>query len=150
MNLVRWEPFADLRYMMDKAFEDTVRPVPLRRGFSEIPSVPLDMYQTADDVVVKATIPGINPEDVDITITGDVLTIKGENKVEEEKKNTDYFYRERGVGSFTRTINLPADLQTDKADASFENGVLTLSIPKAEEIKPKQIKIKAKDVVEGK
>ncbi len=97
MNLVRWEPFADLRYMMDRAFEDTARPVSLRRGFSELPSVPLDMYQTADDVVVKATIPGINPEDVDITITGDVLTIKGENKVEEEKKDTDYFYRSAGL-----------------------------------------------------
>jgi len=149
MNLVRWEPFADLRYMMDRAFEDSARPVSLRRGFSEIPSVPLDMYQTADDVVVKATIPGINPEDVDITITGDVLTIKGEDKVEEEKMDADYFYRERRFGSFTRTINLPADLQTDKAEASFENGVLTLSIPKAEEIKPKQIKVKAKDATRG-
>lgn len=144
MNLVRWEPIADLRHMMDRTFDEELRPS-LWRGIANVPLMPLDMYQTPDEVVIKATIPGINPDDVDITITGDVLTIKAETKSDEENKNADYFYRERRYGSETRTVSLPGDLQSDKADASFDNGVLTLSIPKAEEIKPKQIKVKAKN-----
>ena len=149
MHLVRWEPFADLRQVMDRAFEDDLRPS-LWRGITSQPLMPLDMYQTADEVVVKATIPGIDPDDVDITIAGDVLTIKAETKAEEENKDADYFYRERRYGASTRTVSLPADLQSDKAEASFENGVLTLSIPKAEEVKPKQIKVKAKGVIDSK
>lgn len=149
MNLIRWEPFADMRQLMDRAFEEDLRPS-LWRGITTQHMMPMDMYQTADEIVVKATIPGIDPEDVDITIAGDVLTIKAETKAEEESKDTDYFYRERRHGSATRTVSLPGDLQTDKAEASFENGILTLSIPKAEEVKPKQIKVKAKSVIESK
>lgn len=110
----------------------------------------MDICQTADKVVVKATIPGINADDVDITIAGDVLTINAETKAEEANKDTDYFYRERRYGASTRTVSLPGDLQSDKAEASFENGVLTLSIPKAEEVKPKQIKVKTKGVIDSK
>ena len=145
MNLVRWEPFADLRHIMDRTFEDSVRPMAVWRGYDEMPTMPVDMYQTANDVVVKATMAGIKPDDVDITITGDVLTIKTENNMIEENKDADYFYRERRNVSSTRTVSLPADLQTDRAEALFEDGVLTLSIPKAEKVKPKQVKVKAKN-----
>jgi HSP20 family protein len=100
-------------------------------------------------VVVKASLPGVKPEDVDITISGDTLTIKGETKTEEEVKREDYLYQERRYGSFSRTIALPSSLQTDKAEATFENGVLTLTIPKIEEVKPKTIKVKPKEVIEG-
>ena len=144
MNLVRWEPFADLRQVMDSAFEEGLMPVSWG-NVGGIMGMPLDMYQTADDVVVKATIPGVKPDDVDITIAGDVLTIKADSRGEEERNEAEYFFHERRQGSFARTVSLPADLQSTKAEAVFEDGMLTLTIPKVEEIKPKQIKVKAKD-----
>ena len=89
-------------------------------------------------------------EEVDITITGDTLTIKGETKVKEEVKREDYLHQEHRYGAFTRSVTLPSGLDTDKAGASFEDGILTLTIPKSEQVKPKQIKIKAKGAIEGK
>jgi len=144
MELVRWDPFAEVRDLMERALADEFRPFFLWRSADGGAFVPIDMYQTPDHVVVKATIPGVKPEEVDISITADTLTIKGETKAEEEVKEADYIYRERRYGAFSRTVRLPRDLQVDKAEASFENGVLTVTIPKAEEVKPKQIKIKAK------
>jgi HSP20 family protein len=138
-----------LREAMDRLFEDSfVRPSrfwPELLGRGELP---IDMYQTAKDVVVKASLPGVKPEEVDISITGDTLTINGEHKEEEEVKQEDYFRRERYYGAFSRSLILPVQIQSDKAEAVFENGVLTLTLPKAEEVKPKQIKVKAKKVLE--
>jgi len=154
MNLIRWQPFSDmvtLRQAMDRLFDDSfVRPSRFTGLFGEGAEMPIDMYQTDEDVVVKATVPGIKPEEVEITITGDTLTIKGETRTEEEVKKENYFRQERSYGAFSRSILLPSSLQTDKAEATFDNGVLTLTIPKAEESKPKQIKIKPKGVIEGK
>jgi HSP20 family protein len=147
-NIVRWEPFRELvslREAMDRLFEESfVRPGGgrLAPAGMEIPAV--DVYQTDDAVVVKSAIPGIKPEDIDISITGDTLTIKGETKVEEEVNEENYIRRERRYGSFCRSLALPLPVVTDKAAAEFENGVLTLTLPKAEEVKPKAIKIKAK------
>jgi HSP20 family protein len=107
------------------------------------------MYQTANDVVIKASLPGVKPEQVDISITGDTITIKGEHKEEEEVKEEDYFRKERRYGAFGRSIQIPVSVQSDKAEAVFENGILTLTLPKAEEIRPKQIKVKAKTMIEG-
>ena len=153
MNLIRWQPFSDmvtLRQAMDRLFEDSfVRPTRFTSLFGEGAEMPIDIYQTDEDVVVKASVPGIKPEEVEITITSDTLTIKGETKTEEEVKKENYFRKERSYGAFSRSILLPSSLQTDKAEATFENGVLTLTIPKAEESKPKQIKIKPKGVIEG-
>ncbi len=154
MNLIRWQPFSDvvtLRQAMDRLFDDSfVRPARFAGLFGEGAEKPIDMYQTDEEVVVKASVPGVKPEQVDVTITGDTLTIKGETKTEEEVKKENYFRKERSYGAFSRSILLPSSLQTDKAEASFENGVLTLTIPKAEESKPKQIKIKPQGVIEGK
>jgi HSP20 family protein len=147
-NIVRWEPFRELvslREAMDRLFEESfVRPGGgrLAPAGMEIPAV--DMYQTDDAVVVKSAIPGIKPEDIDISITGDTLTIKGETRVEEEVNEENYIRRERRYGSFCRSLALPLPVVTEKAEAEFENGVLTLTLPKAEEVKPKAIKIKAK------
>lgn len=153
MAIVRWQPFTELmslREAMDRLFEDSfVRPsLPL--VFGEAMGAPVDMYQTDKEVVVKASLPGVKPEEVDISITGDVLTIKGEHKEEEEVKEKDYFRKELRYGTFSRSLQLPVAVETDKAEAVFENGVLTLTLPKAEEAKPKQIKVKAKKAVEGK
>jgi HSP20 family protein len=147
-SLVRWEPFRDLislREAMDRLFEESfVRPEVGRLARPAIGTLAVDVYQTDDAVVVKSAIPGIDPKDLDITITDDILTIKGETKTEEEVKEEHYIRRERRYGAFSRSLVIPVPVVADKAEAEFENGVLTLTLPKAEEVKPKAIKIKAK------
>jgi len=151
-DLIRWDPFREmtsLRDAMDRLFEESfVRP---SRFFADggRGQLPIDMYQTANEVVVKATLPGFKPDEVDISVTGDTLNIKAEHKEEQEIKDEDYFYRERRYGSFMRSVPIPVQVKSDKAEAVFENGVLTLTLPKAEEVKPKQIKVKAKAMIEG-
>jgi len=147
-NLVRWEPFGDLvslREAMDRLFEESfVRP---RTGLSAPlaeRTLSLDMYETADAVVVKTAVAGVKPEDIDISVTGDVLTIKGETTTEEEIEEESYFRRERRCGAFHRSVAIPVAIVADEAEAEFENGVLTLTLPKAEEVKPKAIKVKAR------
>ncbi|MBC7260093.1 MAG: Hsp20/alpha crystallin family protein [Chloroflexi bacterium] len=147
-DLVRWDPFREmvsLREAMDRLFEESfVRPFgPLFRA-EGVSTLAIDMYETDNDVVVKASVPGVKAKDLDITVTGNMLTIKGEVKEESEGKKGDYHYRERRYGAFQRSVTLPVDVQADKAEATFEDGVLTLRLPKVEEAKPKQITIKAK------
>ena len=149
MNLVRWDPFADLKQAMDRALDESIRPLTVLRSIGDMAFMPMDVYQTPNELVIKATIPGVKPEDVDITITGDTLTISAEMK-EEKVEKAEYLYRERRFGAATRTITLPKALKTDETHATFENGVLTLTIPKAEEAKPKQIKVKPHSVVDAK
>lgn len=146
--LMRWQPMDDLvsfRDAMDRLFEDSIiRP---RWGWiapMSAANLAIDMFETKDEVVVKAALPGIKPEEVEVTITGNTLTISGESNEKDEVEEEDFLRKERRYGSFTRTVTLPERLKTDKADASFENGVLTLKVPKSEEVKSKMIKIKTK------
>jgi HSP20 family protein len=135
-----------LRQAMDKLFEDSfVRPSRALYALGEVEVPALDVYQTPNEVVVKATLPGVKPEDVSIDIIGETLTIRGESKAEQKIKKEDYLYQERRYGSFSRSVALPSGLKPDKAEATIEDGVLTLTIPRAEEIKPKAIKVKAKE-----
>ena len=148
-NLTRWEPvseFMTLRDAMDRLFDDALtRPFSQsRNGGSTWSSLPLDMYQTNDDVVVQAVVPGFRPDQVQIHVTGDVLTIRGEAQQEQENKDRAWHIREHRFGSFERSIALPVPVVSDKAAAEFENGVLTITLPKAEEVKPRTITIKAK------
>jgi len=149
MAIERWQPFSELmslRQAMDRLFEDSfVRPSRLIGDFGETVMPALDIYQTPNEVVVKASLPGVKPEDINIDITGETLTIKGESKAEQEVKKEDYLYQERRYGIFSRSVALPSGLKTDKAEAAMEDGVLTLTIPKVEEAKPKRISIKAKE-----
>jgi HSP20 family protein len=149
MAIERWQPFSELmslRQAMDKLFEDSfVRPSRGLTALGEVPIPALDIYQTPSDVVVKATLPGLKPEDVTIDISGEMLTIKGETKAEQEIKKEDYLYQERRYGAFSRSVILPSGLKTEKSEATMEDGVLTLTIPKAEEVKPKAIKVKPKE-----
>jgi HSP20 family protein len=149
MDIERWHPFTELmslRQAMDRLFEDSfVHPSRALEALSEVAAPALDIYQTPSTVVVKATLPGLKPEDVSIDVTGDTLTVKGEGKAEQEVKREDYLYQERRYGTFSRSVVLPSGLKTDKTEATMEDGVLTLTIPKAEEAKPKTIKVKAKE-----
>ncbi len=154
MSMMRWQPFPELvslRQAMEKLLEDSfVTPSRILGTLGSGVATPIDVYQTTNEVVVKAALPGKKPEEVDITITGDILTIKGETKAEEKIEREDYLYREHRYGTFNRSVTLPSGLNTDKAEADFNNGILTLTIPKSEETKPKQIKVKAKGVIESK
>ena len=146
MSITRWDPFRDLitlREAMDRLFEESfVRPgTRWSAGQGEgYCSLPIDIYQTDEELVVQAVVPGLNPEDVDITIEGDTLTLRGEIKGPID--NVTYVIRERPCGKFQRSLRLNIPVQADKAEATFEKGILTLTIPKQEKIKPKQIKVK--------
>jgi HSP20 family protein len=127
---------------MDRLFEDFFsNPLNVSEAFSQ-PSV--DLIQTDDEIIVKATLPGLDPDDLDIQITGDTLTLRGESKAEEEVKEAKYHLRERRYQSFSRSLRLPTTVVAEKAEAEMKNGVLTLTLPKAEEVKPKVISVKAK------
>ncbi len=147
-NLVRWDPFREmvsLRDAMDRLVEDSfVRPRSWLAPTEGVATLALDVHESDDALTVKASIPGVKPEDIDISITGDTLTIKGETREEKEEKSGNYHLRERRYGAFQRSVSLPTLVKADKASAEFENGVLTLTLPKAEEVKPKSIKIKTK------
>jgi HSP20 family protein len=131
-----------LREAMDRLFDDAfTRPISMNGG-SVVPAV--DLYQNADEVVVKASLPGLKAEDVQISVTADDLILRGEFKEETEQDGKTYLLRENRYGSFERQVMLPIYVQTDKAKAEFENGILTIILPKAETVKPKTINIKAK------
>jgi len=146
-KLTRWEPAREmmtLREAMDRLFDDAfTRPLSVRDGWT-MASPAIDMYQTDNEVVVKASIPSLKAEDVQINVSGDVLTLKGEVKQEEERQDKAWHIREHRFGSFERSIALPTDVKSDKAEAMFENGILTITLPKADEVKPRTINIKAK------
>jgi len=149
MAIEKWQPFSELmslRQAMDRLFEDSfVRPSRGVAALGEVAAPALDIYQTPTEIVVKAALPGLKPEDVSIDITGENLTIKGESKAEQEIKKEDYLYQERRYGAYSRSVVLPSGLKTDKAEATMEDGILTLTIPKVEEVKPKKISVKAKE-----
>lgn len=143
MTISRWEPFGELvtlRDAMDRLFEDSfVRPGRTSRAERAL-ALPVDAYATENELVIMASIPGVEPDDVQVTIEGDTLTIKGEFKPPLE--NVNYLFQERRFGPFYRQLQINIPVQADQAEASFDKGVLTLTIPKAEELKPRQIKVK--------
>jgi HSP20 family protein len=171
----RWNPISDmisLRDAMDRLFaESFVRPGAGLARTGEM-MMPLDMYEQGDNLVVKTSLPGVKPEDIDIQVHGDTLTITGEMKSEYENQNQDqqdsqnqdqqnnqnqgrrgggrnWYVREHRSGRFTRSVSLPYPVQADQCQADFENGVLTLTLPKAEEAKPKRIQVQSKQQQEG-
>jgi HSP20 family protein len=144
MSITRWEPFKEamtLRQAMDQLFEDSfVRPVQTWSAQAGT-YLPLDIYTTKDAVIIRASVPGVKPSDVEITVEGRTVTIRGEAKAPQEEGA--FLLQEQRYGSFARSIELDLPIQADKAEAKFENGVLTLTGPKAEEIKPRVIKVKS-------
>jgi HSP20 family protein len=137
MTLMLRDPFADtvpLRQAMDRLFEETFQR-PSRHWLA------VDVYETASELVIKAALPGIRPDEVDITIDGDTLSITGAVQVDEESAGREYHRRELHAGAFERALRLPERFETDRTAAVFENGILTLTIPKVEQAKVKHIKV---------
>ncbi len=135
---------ATLRQTVDRLFED-MRPW---RIFDGSPAdayayFPLDVYETSDDVVVNASLPGVKPEDIDISVSGQVLSLRAESKEEHEETAQNYYRRERRAGTFLRQVQLPTEVDSESAEAVFERGVLQLTLPKAEAVKPKSIKVQS-------
>jgi HSP20 family protein len=134
-----------LREAMDRLFEESF----LRPGWfgaAETPAavVPLDIYESGDKVIVKAAAPGVAAEDIEVTITGDMLTIKGEMKAEEKVEKGNYLRQERRYGNFCRQVSLPAGVKTEGVQATFKDGVLTLELAKTEAVKTKTVKVVTK------
>ncbi len=148
MALVRWDPFKDLIELhekMNKLFEETLSRT---RGEREVIEgtwyPPVDIYETDNELVLKAELPGVDIKDIEITVEDGILTIKGERKFEEEVKRENYHRIERAYGRFIRSFTLPNVVDVDKISAKMENGVLKIVMPKKEESKPKQIKVEVK------
>jgi HSP20 family protein len=150
-ELTTWKPFRELepfrdfermRRDMDR-FWDSFFQRGVRRTDEDAEWLPsLDVAETKDEIVVKAEVPGMDPKDIDISLSDGLLTIKGEKKQEREEKEEDYHLVERSYGTFTRSIRLPKEVRRDKISASYKNGVLKVTLPKSEEAKQKEIKIK--------
>lgn len=149
MSMERWEPLRDMMSLRD-AMERLIQESFLRPAGSILPAMrgamPLDVIERGDAYEIRASLPGIKPEDVQITVQGDVLTIRGATTSERERKgdrddDENWILRERRSGSFYRSLTLPAPLDADRATARFEQGVLVLEIPKAETAKARQIPV---------
>jgi HSP20 family protein len=145
MTIVRRpSPFGELmslRSAMDRLFEDSFVGRSFGQGYDSMTPLPLDVTRTADELVVEAALPGIKPDDVDITIEDGTLSIRGEFREEQRTGQGESLVQEIRRGSVARSVTLPTGLEPDKASATFEDGVLTLRIPKAESVKPRQIRI---------
>jgi HSP20 family protein len=150
-ELTIWRPFGEMapfrdfermRRDMDRFWDSFFERGVLRGedGREWLPS--LDVAETKNEIVVKAEVPGMEPKDIDISLSDGLLTIKGEKKQEREEKEENYHLVERSYGSFTRSIRLPNEVQRDKINASYKNGVLKVVLPKSEEAKKKEVKIK--------
>ena len=146
----RLAPFEEMERWFEEAFNrpffgyprfPTIRFPELRMPWTEELSPDVDVYEEEKDVVVKAELPGLRKEDLDINITGDVVTISGEKKAEEKVERKNFYRVERAFGSFTRKLRLPSDTLADKAKATFKDGVLEIRIPKTEEAREKTRKI---------
>jgi HSP20 family protein len=145
MAVERWDPLRDAVSLSD-AFnsllrESFVRPSAMTGSGASAFPLPLDVCENENEFVVKASLPGVKPENVQITVHGDTVTLRGETQSETEKKGETWHLRERRSGSFQRSFTLATPINSEKADAKFEHGVLTLTLPKAEQAKPKQIKV---------
>jgi HSP20 family protein len=147
MEIVPWRPLGALspfRKEMDRLLDRFSGETPFARTFTEMWSPSVDISETKDNFVVKAELPGLEAKDVNVSISGDVLTIKGEKKAEEEEKDEHYHRVERYSGSFQRVFQLSSGVKADKIEANFDKGVLKVTLPKVEEAKKKKIEVKVK------
>jgi HSP20 family protein len=145
MTIARFTPLSDvvsLREAMDRLFEDSfIRP----NGWADVHqlAVPVDLWETKDAYHLRAELPGLQPDDIEINATADAVTISGETKASTDVTNEGWIRQERRFGKFMRSFTIPMQIDPNKVDAKFQNGVLELVLPKAENVKPRSIKINA-------
>lgn len=140
----RWDPFRDLSEIqseMNRLFDSFFGRPGQGGGPERVWAPAIDMYETRDELVVQVELPGVNEKNVNVSITGDLLTIRGERHAADTANEGAYYRAERWYGKFERTIPLPFRVQVDKVKATFRDGVLSVKVPKAEEIKPREVKI---------
>lgn len=146
MSMMRWDPFDDLggfRRSMDRLFDEFFAWRPSRRLVPAEWGPPVEVFETGSDVVVRAELPNIDPKQVDITVTDDTITLRGETKHEEEQKGRNYYKRELRYGAFVRVLPLPTEVKGTEAKAVYKDGVLEVKIPKSERVKPIEVKVQA-------
>jgi HSP20 family protein len=145
MAIIRWDPFRDmvtLREKMNRLFEDSLANKGEDKDFMASNWAPaVDIYETGNELVLTAEVPGIEEKDIEIKIEDNTLTLKGERKFEKETKEENFHRIERSYGSFFRAFALPNSIDTDRIQAEYENGVLKIVMPKRQELKPKTVKI---------
>jgi HSP20 family protein len=148
MSITRWDPFDDismLRRSMERAFDDfftprrTAREDAAARSFVWEPAV--EMFETDGEIVVRAELPNVDPKTVDVTVTQDAITLKGESRTETEEKGRNYHRRELRYGTFVRTLPLGTEVKNGEAKATYKDGVLDVRIPKSERVKPTSVKV---------
>lgn len=148
-GLAPWRPVRELEEM-ERRFDDIFGGPLFPAVWRRIPAVEMgwtpaiEVFEKKDKFVVKAELPGIKEEDIDVSVVGDILTIKGERQAESETKEEDYYLCERSYGSFSRSIALPSSVDAKKIEASYDDGVLEVSLPKAPEVKAKKVAVTAK------
>jgi len=145
VSIRRWDPFdelASLRESMERVFDEffTSRRTE-RRGVPAVWEPAAELFETDNEVVFRAEMPGIDPKSVDVTVSEDALTVRGEARAEEEQKGRNYYRRELRYGSYQRTVALPTAVQADQARAAYRNGILEVRLPKAERARAKSIKV---------
>jgi HSP20 family protein len=148
MSMMRWEPFrwefddlGMLRRSMDRMFDELLLRNPRVAEPLKEWKPPVEMFETDAEFVVRTELPNIDPKNVEITVTEDMITLRGETKREEEQKNRNYYYRELVYGTFTRTLKLPTPVKGAEAKAVYKDGVLEVKIPKAAQVKPVPVKV---------
>jgi HSP20 family protein len=144
-QMTRWDPFGEfgsIRRAMDRLLEDYTPIRGWRGGEMAELTFPVDVRDNGNEITVKAVLPGIKPEDVEITVTEGVLTIRGESREETKDEKENYYRREIRYGSFARSVPLPTRVKEEHAEAEVKDGMLTVHLPKAEEVRPRQIAVK--------
>ncbi|QQS61351.1 MAG: Hsp20/alpha crystallin family protein [Candidatus Moraniibacteriota bacterium] len=133
-QIMHWQPIMDL----DRIFDED-------RWFSGSFSPAMDVYQDGDNVIAKVSLPDIEPKNIEVSVENDVLTVSGETREKKEIKHEDYYRKEIREGSFSRSVVLPMKVKNEKVKASYEKGVLTITMPKAEEVKPRRVAIETRE-----
>jgi HSP20 family protein len=147
MSVLRWDPFEELREVqrsLDRLFDELAGRRPARRTQAREAAVwepAVEVYETDQEVVVRAELPGVDPKDVNVTVQDNTVTIEAEAREEQEERGRTYLRRELRYGRFVRSLALPAEVRSDAAKASYRNGVLEVRVPKSERAKPKQVKV---------
>ncbi len=146
MSIMRWDPFEDLgalRRSMDRMFDEFMTRKPPRELVPGEWEPAVEVFETENEVVVRAELPNIDPKQVDIAVTEDTITLRGETKREEEQKGRDYYRRELRYGAFVRVLPLPTEVKGAEAKAVYKDGVLEVKIPKSARAKPIAVKVQA-------